>query len=127
MSGSMTSSEHCHEEGWCLEYDGADLGYLSATVSFLAKLRKLYTDERIERVCARAIDFCSHFVFPDGHYGGSLGSRQTLHFYPHGFELFAPENPTAAAVAEAMLRALWARAAGAARDPGGSLLPLPHP
>ncbi len=98
----------CHEEGWCLEYDGADIGYLSATVSFLGKLRKLYTDERIEQVIGRAIEFCSYFTFPDGHYGGSLGSRQTLHFYPHGFELAAPENPTAAAVAEAMLRALWA-------------------
>jgi hypothetical protein len=98
---------YCRDEGWCLEYDGADLGYLSATVSFLGKLRKLYTDERIEGVCQRAIDFCSHFVLPSGHFGGVLGSRQTLHFYPHGFELFARENPTAAAVAEAMLKALW--------------------
>lgn len=98
---------YCYEEGWCLEYDGADLGYLSATVSFLGKLRKRYTDERIEKVCARAIDYCAHFVLPGGHYGGAMGSRQTLHFYPHGFELFAPENPTAAAVAEAMLRSLW--------------------
>lgn len=97
---------YCFEEGWCLEYDGADIGYLSATVSFLGKLRKLYTDERIEAVCRRAIDFCSYFAFPDGHYGGSIGSRQTLHFYPHGFEIFAPENPTAAAVADHMLRAL---------------------
>lgn len=99
---------YCTEEGWCLEYDGADLGYLSATVSFLGKLRKLYTDERIEKVCARAIEYCSYFVLPGGHYGGAMGSRQTLHFYPHGFELFAPENPTAAAVAEAMLQSLWA-------------------
>jgi hypothetical protein len=99
---------YCNEEGWCLEYDGADLGYLSATVSFLGKLRKLYTDERIEDVCRRAIEFCSYFVFPDGHYGGALGSRQTLHFYPHGFEIFAPESPMAAAIAEAQLRALWA-------------------
>lgn len=98
---------YCREEGWCLEYDGADIGYLSATVSFLGKLRKLYEDERIETVCRRAVDFCSFFAFPDGHYGGTLGSRQTLHFYPHGFELLARENPTAAAVAEAMLRALW--------------------
>jgi hypothetical protein len=98
---------YCNEEGWCLEYDGADLGYLSATVSFLGKLRKLYSDERIEDVCRRAIEFCSYFVFPGGHYGGALGSRQTLHFYPHGFEIFAPENPLAAAVAEAQLRALW--------------------
>lgn len=97
---------HCDEEGWCLEYDGADPGYLSATISFLGKLRKIYADERIDGVIRRAIDFCSHFVFPDGHFGGSLGSRQTLHFYPHGFELAAPRVPMAGAVAERMLSAL---------------------
>lgn len=101
----------CHEEGWCLEYDGADLGYLSATVSFLGKLRlRGYTDERVERVIERAVEFSSHFVYPDGHYAGTLGSRQTLHFYPHGYELLAGRDeavsPLAAAVAERMLRGL---------------------
>lgn len=101
----------CHPEGWCLEYDGADLGYLSATVSFLGKLRlRGYTDERVERVIERAVEFSSHFAYPDGHYAGTLGSRQTLHFYPHGYELLAgldePSSPLAAAVAERMLRGL---------------------
>lgn len=101
----------CHEEGWCLEYDGADLGYLSATVSFLEKLRlRGYTDPRVEQVVRRAIEFSSHFAYPDGHYAGTLGSRQTLHFYPHGFELAAGRgdetSPLAAAVAERMLRGL---------------------
>jgi len=101
----------CHDEGWCLEYDGADLGYLSATVSFLGKLRlRGYTDERVERVVERAVEFSSHFAYPDGHYAGSLGSRQTLHFYPHGYELLAgrdePISPLAAAVAQRMLRGL---------------------
>ena len=32
------------EEGWFLEYDGPDIGYLSATVSFLAKLHKISDD-----------------------------------------------------------------------------------
>lgn len=97
----------CHEEGWCLEYDGADLGYLSATVSFLSKLQKLYTDERLDQVCRRAIEFASYFVYPNGHYAGSMGSRQTLHFYPHGFEIYGGKGvPLAGAVAEQMLRGL---------------------
>jgi hypothetical protein len=101
----------CHDEGWCLEYDGADLGYLSATVSFLSKLRlRGYTDERVERVIERAVEFSSHFAYPDGHYAGSLGSRQTLHFYPHGYELLAglkeEISPLAATVAQRMVRGL---------------------
>ncbi|MDY0001080.1 MAG: hypothetical protein RBU30_07290 [Polyangia bacterium] len=98
---------HCHEEGWCLEYDGADPGYLSATVSFLAKLYRVRPEERIEQVIRRAIPFCSYFITPDGHYGGTLGSRQTLHFYPHGMELWAGRVPLAAAMADRMLDAFW--------------------
>ncbi len=94
---------HCHEEGWCLEYDGADPGYLSATVSFLAKLYRVRPEERVEAVIRRAIPFCAWFVTPDGHYGGTLGSRQTLHFYPHGMELWADRVPLAAAMADRML------------------------
>lgn len=95
------------EEGWCLEYDGADLGYLSATVSFLAKLHKLYQDERTEEVCRRAIEFAAYFAYPNKHYAGSMGSRQTLHFYPHGFEIYAGKgNGLAAAVAQRLLEGL---------------------
>ncbi|MCA9726564.1 MAG: hypothetical protein KC729_02710 [Candidatus Eisenbacteria bacterium] len=95
------------DEGWCLEYDGADLGYLSATVSFLSKLHKLYQDERTETVCRRAIDFAAYFAYPNKHYAGSMGSRQTLHFYPHGFEVYAGQgNGLAAAVAQRLLEGL---------------------
>jgi hypothetical protein len=93
---------YCYEEGWCLEYDGADPGYLSATVSFLAKLRKIYQDERLDRVIQRAIEFSSYFVYPNRFYGGSLGSRQTLHFYPHGYELLRREIPLAGVIADEM-------------------------
>lgn len=106
---------HCHEEGWCLEYDGADPGYLSATVSFLAKLYRVRPEERIEQVIRRAIPFCAYFITPDGHYGGTLGSRQTLHFYPHGMELWARRVPLAAAMADRMLDAF---AQGASVWPG---------
>jgi hypothetical protein len=101
---------YVREEGWCLEYDGTDLGYLSATVSFLAKLRKMYQDERIDRVLGRAIEFSSYFIYPNGHYAGSIGSRSTLHFYPHGYELLGHHWPLAHAAADAMLRGLAAGA-----------------
>lgn len=104
---------YCDEEGWCLEYDGADPGYLSATVSFLGKIYKhretvpqIASDSRMPQTMKRAVDFCAYFVYPNGHYAGTAGSRQTLHFYPHGFELLAPEYPLAAAVADRMLEGL---------------------
>lgn len=113
-------------EGWSREYDGADPGYLSATVSFLAKTltalmrstggpaRPVPTDYRgpasivgeIREVLAKAVEFCSYFVYPDGSYAGTIGSRNTLHCYPHGFELLSTEIPLAARIAERMARGL---------------------
>ncbi|MCE5229523.1 hypothetical protein LLG95_07995 [bacterium] len=104
---------YCNPEGWCLEYDGADPGYLSATVSFLGKIYKhraevalVRDDKRMREVMTRAVDFCAWFAYPNGHYAGTIGSRQTLHFYPHGFEILAPEYPMAAAVADHLLKGL---------------------
>ena len=104
---------YCDPEGWCLEYDGADPGYLSATVSFLGKIYKhrdaverVLNDKRMRDVMLKAVDFCSYFAYPNGHYAGTIGSRQTLHFYPHGFEILAPEYPLAGAVADRMLAGL---------------------
>lgn len=142
-------------EGWSLEYDGADPGYLSATVSFLAKALQLLDRARANNhvilpaprssvknevgsaregstpfattrsfvgrtprppqddlvkefrsVLAEAVDFASYFVYPDGSYAGTIGSRNTVHCYPHGFELLAPEIPMAAAIAERIARGL---------------------
>lgn len=93
-------------EGWSLEYDGADIGYLSATVSFLGKVHKIHPDPRLEKVMRESVEFLSHFVYPNGFYAGSMGSRQTLHFYSHGCELLAPRMPLAGRVADAMLESL---------------------
>ncbi len=101
-----------NEEGWFLEYDGADPGYLSATVSFLGKLYQLLEkghEEKkrgIEKAVEKAIRFASHFAYPNKHYAGTIGSRQTLHFYPHGFEIFGKKFPLALAVAQKMLEGL---------------------
>ncbi|MDA1208670.1 MAG: class I SAM-dependent methyltransferase [bacterium] len=94
------------EEGWSLEYDGADIGYLSATVSFLGKVYKIHKDPRLKKVMEESIEFLSHFAYPNGFYAGSMGSRNTLHFYSHGCEILAPEMPLAGRVADAMLESL---------------------
>jgi hypothetical protein len=91
------------KEGWSLEYDGADNGYLSATVSFLSKLWKMYQSAKLLDVIKKSIEFSSYFVYPNGYYGGSMGSRQTLHFYPHGYEMWAKKIPLAGAIADKML------------------------
>src|SRR5215207_9670848 len=54
-------------EGWWLEYDGADPGYLSATVSFLAKLYQRRPSAKILGYAEQAIEFASHFAYPDGY------------------------------------------------------------
>ncbi len=97
---------HNPEEGWSREYDGVDPGYLSATVSFLAKVYQTNPDPKILEVLRQSIEFCSYFAYPNGFYGGSMGSRNTMHFYPHGFEIAASQIPLAASVAEHMLKAL---------------------
>jgi 2-polyprenyl-3-methyl-5-hydroxy-6-metoxy-1,4-benzoquinol methylase len=97
---------YCHSEGWCREYDGVDPGYLSATVSFLAKIYQSNPDPAILDVIQRAVDFSSYFVYPNGFFAGSLGSRNTLHFYAHGYEVMGETIPLAASIAEKMLISL---------------------
>ena len=99
-------SYHNYNEGWSREYDGVDPGYLSATVSFLAKIYQSNPDQKIFDILKQSVEFASHFVYPNGFYAGSMGSRNTLHFYPHGFEILAEIIPLAGVVAEKMLLAL---------------------
>ncbi len=99
-------SYHNNDEGWSREYDGPDPGYLSATVSFLAKLYQCNPDPSVFRILDQSIQFCSYFVYPDGFYAGSVGSRNTRHFYPHGFEVMAKQIPLAASISEKMLSSL---------------------
>jgi hypothetical protein len=100
-----------HGEGWFQEYEGADPGYQSCSISFLAYLRAKRGNDlpRLSAALNRAVDFAWHFAHPDGSYAGEYGSRNTYHFYPHGFELLAAENRKALEVAELFLRKGLAR------------------
>ncbi len=90
-------------EGWFQEYEGADPGYHSCTISFLAKLWQKSGDETLLPVLKEAVDFARHFMHPDGSYAGEYGSRNTFHFYPHGFEVMAPYSRSAAEIADSFL------------------------
>ena len=91
------------KEGWAREYDGIDPGYLSATVSFLGKIYEDNGDQEILEICKKFINTCSYFVYPNGFYAGTTGSRNTLHLYTHGFEIFSKESDISAAIADKML------------------------
>lgn len=101
-------------EGWFQEYEGADPGYHSFTIDYLSKYHAVTGDDAVIEPLKRAVEFASHFIHPDGSYGGEYGSRNTYHFYPHGFEYLAPIEPLAAQIADAWL-------VGAARGRRGYL------
>ena len=88
------------EEGWFLEYDGCDLGYLTTTISFLAKIFRDTKRKDVMESARKAIEFSSYFMYPNGFYGGIVGSRHTTHFHPHGYELLAKHVPAAAAMSD---------------------------
>ena len=92
-----------NEEGWFQEYEGADPGYHSCSIDFLGKLWQKSGDASLLAPLGRAVEFAAYFMHPDGSYAGEYGSRNTYHFYPHGFELLAPHFPTAGRIAETYL------------------------
>ena len=104
----LTLSWQHPDEGWFQEYEGADPGYHTCTIDFLGKLRQKMlgedegSDELLEPL-RKAVGFAWHFMHPDGSYGGEYGSRNTYHFYPHGFELLAPLCEKAGQIADAFL------------------------
>jgi len=96
------------DEGWVDEYGGADPGYQTVTIDCLAKYRRATGQARLDEPLRRAVEFARAFLHPDGAYGGVYGSRGTAHFYPHGFELLAAENRSAAELADGFLKNLAA-------------------
>ncbi len=95
------------DEGWFLEYDGADPGYLTATISFFSRLyQEGFHKDEIFMMLKESVRFSSYFIFPDGSYSGCIGSRSTQHFYPFGFELLSKDLNEAKVCADFMRRSL---------------------
>ena len=93
-------------EGWFPEYEGCDPGYHTLTISCLARIYQLRPDIRIKEALIKAIQLASHFLHPDGSYGGEYTSRNTYNFFPHGFELVGQWLPEALSVSDRFLAGL---------------------
>lgn len=78
-----------NEEGWFLEYGGADIGYLSLAVDYLAKYYKKTADKRALEILEKAILFIFNFIHHNYAFGGSYTSRNTEYIIPSGFEIMA--------------------------------------
>ena len=105
---ALTLAWQNQSEGWFQEYEGADPGYHTCTIAFLAKLYQKNQDAALIPPLIRAVEFAWHFMHPDGSYAGEYGSRNTYHFYPHGFEVLAPHTAKAGQIADQFLRGLSA-------------------
>ena len=90
---------HQHDEGWYLEYEGADPGYQSLATYYLADIAVRTEPGALLESLERSVRFLSRCVHPDGSFGGFYGSRNTRFYIPSGFHLLAPHSPTAAAIA----------------------------
>lgn len=94
-------------EGWFAEYEGADPGYHTLTCGLLAQYLTLHPEHtELRAALERAVAFASHFVHPDGSFGGEYTSRNTYNYFPHGFELAAQWVPDAPSLNDRFARGL---------------------
>ncbi|MDD5155967.1 MAG: hypothetical protein PHF11_05765 [Candidatus Omnitrophica bacterium] len=92
------------QEGFFSEHAGADIGYSTVSLNYLALLYELTKRADIRQICERLVDFISHFVHPDGTLGGAYGSRNTEYFLPAGFEILSRENAVASSIIDKLLK-----------------------
>ena len=95
-----------NDEGWFQEYEGCDPGYHTLTIALLAQVYEFMPSEPLKAALQRAILFASHFVHPDGSFGGEYTSRNTYNFFPHGFEIAGKWLPGALEINDRFLAGL---------------------
>lgn len=94
-------------EGWYCEYQGPDPGYQTLGLHYLSHLYQYIENpgSLLESV-ERSLVFLATCVHPDGSIGGAYGSRACPHFFPGGFEVFAPKFPLSSWIAGVGCRAV---------------------
>jgi hypothetical protein len=80
---------HYSNEGWFLEYSGADFGYQTLALDYLVDFNALFPDSDLGKPLEKALTFLSYGAHPDGSFGGTYGSRNTRFLYPAGIEIMA--------------------------------------
>ncbi len=80
------------------EYGGADPGYETLGLFYLALLWRRKPSDLLLSALRSSVHFLAHCVHPDGSVGGVYGSRHTHVFHPGGLALLAAKIPEAAAI-----------------------------
>jgi hypothetical protein len=84
------------DEGWFQEYSGADPGYQTLCMYYLAQIFTLEHSEKLHNALEKSLQFLQFFIHPDGTFGGEYGSRRTEIYYPGGIAILSQEFPVAA-------------------------------
>jgi hypothetical protein len=117
--------KHQSPEGWFIEYEGADPGYQSLCLYYLAQVYRLRPTPALREALAKSVDFLAWFIHPDGTFSGEYGSRRTAIYYPGGLALLASDFPLAGSMTRFMLRSIALRHTITAADVDmGNLAPL---
>jgi hypothetical protein len=78
-----------HQEGWFLEYNGADAGYQSRCLRYFVKIAALKNDVALWEIAEKAAGFVATLLMPDHSLNPMLGCRSTALLYPSSFETLA--------------------------------------
>lgn len=100
---------HQSDEGWFMEYDGADPGYETLGLGYLADIFVRHPTDDLRAALERSLRFLSYAAHPDGSFGGVYGSRNTRFVYPAALEQLAADFPAAAALAGFARQSIQAR------------------
>jgi hypothetical protein len=98
--------DHQSTEGWFSEYDGADPGYQTLCLYYLAQIYQRRGGSRLQDALRSAVEFLAWFVHPDGTFGGEYSSRRTAIYYPGGVALLGHEFPLAASIDRFLLKSI---------------------
>lgn len=94
------------DEGWFLEYNGADAGYQSRCLRYFVKIAALKNDVALWDIAEQAAGFVATLLMPDHSLSPMLGCRSTALLYPSSFETLAGRSEVLRAAAQAV-RETW--------------------
>lgn len=89
-------------EGWFEEYGGADPGYQTLCLHYLADAHLKNPNLGILEPLKQSILFLTYFVHPDGSFAGLYGARCTRFYFPSGIMALEREIKEARALVDIM-------------------------
>lgn len=95
-----------NDEGWFMEYGGADLGYLSVTMDCLWDAYDATGDERFVRAASRALLFIARFLQLSPRGIGMHNARNTDYLVPYGIARFLKDPDYSPIAADLLFRLL---------------------